>query len=537
MKNLTYQLVIAYLLLGLLCATASAQLLRKVALEGDPAPGTPIGSTFTRFGIFGPIGTTGAALNAAGHTAFYAETTSGGGTGIWSEGFGALELVARTTTGAPGTPDGTNFNGFKEPLLNSAGQTAFLGTLPGSTDRTPNYGIWSEGSGTLGLVAREGTQAPGTPDGVNFGDLRIPVFNSAGQTAFRGFLTGAGVDSTNSSGIWSEGSGSLTLIARAGDQANGAPSGVNFTGFRDPVLNSLGQTAFEGFTSVGVGIWSERSGTLELVTHTGDSAPGMPFGVNFNGFETPVFNSAGNTAFIGSLTGNGVESENNESIWSEGSGPLTLVAREGDQAPGLPSGVNFGDFSTDFNRPVLNSAGQSAFLADLVGSDVDNRNARSVWSEGTGTLALVARAGERAPGTPAGVKFGSFQNLVLNSAGQTAFMGHLSGSGVDSLNNSGIWAEDRAGVLKLIVREGDQLEVAPGDSRTIKFLVEFIGDSGNDDGRISGFNDLGQLAFRAAFADNSSGIFVSNLATLPEPHSLLLLASAAVSSLLRVRSR
>ena len=44
-------------------------------------------------------------------------------------------------------------------------------------------------------------------------------------------LTGSGVDSTNNAGIWSEGSGSLALVARSGSQAPGTPSGVNFSGF------------------------------------------------------------------------------------------------------------------------------------------------------------------------------------------------------------------------------------------------------------------------------------------------------------------
>lgn len=39
----------------------------------------------------------------------------------------------------------------------------------------------------------------------------------------------------------------------------------------------------------------------------------------------------------------------------------------------------------------------------------------------------------------------------------------------------------------------------------------FVGGSGNQDGRSSGFNDLGQLVFSAIFSDGSSGIFVSDL--------------------------
>jgi hypothetical protein len=45
------------------------------------------------------------------------------------------------------------------------------------------------------------------------------------------------------------------------------------------------------------------------------------------------------------------------------------------------------------------------------------------------------------------------------------------------------------------------------------------------------FNDLGQFAFLATFTDGSSGIFVSNVAAIPEPNGLILatlLASALI---------
>jgi len=46
--------------------------------------------------------------------------------------------------------------------------------------------------------------------------------------------------------------------------------------------------------------------------------------------------------------------------------------------------------------------------------------------------------------------------------------------------------------------------------------VSLLGDAGN--GRRFGFNDQGQVAFEAFFADGTSRVFVSNLvATAPEP--------------------
>jgi hypothetical protein len=109
------------------------------------------------------------------------------------------------------------------------------------------------------------------------------------------------------------------------------------------------------------------------------------------------------------------------------------------------------------------------------------------------------------------VNFASLDSnsLALNDAGQLAFTAQLTD------NSSSLWATDVAGSLHLIARKGGQLEVAPGDFRTVNALA-FAGGAGTSDGRRLGFNNSGQLAFSANFTDNSTGIFVSNaVAHLP----------------------
>ena len=518
-------------------SASHAAAVRTVALSGQPATGTPAGVDYSGFGahfvttipaeIFrGPV------INDAGQVAFRANLAGAGvnstnNQGIWSEGSGSLSLVARTGIAAPSAPDGVNFGlnpalELFEPVINSAGQTAFYGGL---TDGS--VGLWSEGSGSLALVARDGIHVPGTPDGVNhsFAVLRdffpdLPYLNDAGQTAFWANLTGSGVDNTNDWGVWSEGSGSLGLVARGGSPAPGTPEGVNYDSFYYQTgFNDAGQTAFFAFvTGAGVdpsndqGIWSEGSGSLGLVARSGAPAPGTPSGVTFREFlflsTAPVaFNNAGQTAFRAWLTGDGVDDSNEVGIWSEGSGSLELVARQGSPAPGTPGGVNFGGFGAWF---VLNDAGQTAFRANLTGAGVDFTNNRGVWVEGADGLELVARTGSTAPGTPSGVNFSGLSRPTLNEAGQVAFRGDLTGTGVNSTNNLGIWATDQTGALQLIARKGNQLEVTPGVFRTISDLG-FVTDSGNSDGRASAFNNLGQLVFWARFTNNSQGVFVSSL--------------------------
>lgn len=78
------------------------------------------------------------------------------------------------------------------------------------------------------------------------------------------------------------------------------------------------------------------------------------------------------------------------------------------------------------------------------------------------------------------------------------------------------------------------MEAAPGELRTISDLKFgfFPLSSGNEDGRRSGFNDRGQLAFLAKFTDGTSGVFVADLGVVPEPASAVLLMAAAMYVLL-----
>ena len=64
----------------------------------------------------------------------------------------------------------------------------------------------------------------------------------------------------------------------------------------------------------------------------------------------------------------------------------------------MPSGVFFSQLS---NTRLLNDAGQTAFYSRLAGSGVDTSNDDGIWSERSGSLALVARSGNQAPARPA----------------------------------------------------------------------------------------------------------------------------------------
>jgi len=516
LKSKTLIVAFAIAVVGISAPTRSrAAPVRTLALTGQQAANLPSGITFGSFNVGGTSNTIGVVLNDAGQTAFRA-TLSGSvdatnNQAIFSEGHGSLGLVARTGDQAPGMPGGVLYGSVSTGFirLNDAGQSAFVATLTGGGVGTSNdQSVWSDRSGSVALVSREGDPVPGAPVGVQMGAITSSWYfcqNNAGRIEF----------STGDSNVWAESAAGLELARRDGDQAPGVPTGVNFAGINGTQqnFNDAGQTGFQatltGYNYNGdQGIFAGAAGSLRAVALANGHAPGTPAGVTFNGFTSSTdLNNAGQVSFAAYISENGVVSRTNgEGIWSETSGSLALVVRAGDHAPGTPSGVNF---ATNFNSfdPVLNDAGQIAFI-DRLSDSSGSAAGIGLWSGSPGSLALVARDGDHAPGTALGTNFTGFANSqVLNSAGQVALIAGLTNG------KSGLWATDRNGVLQYILCKGDLLEVSPGDFRTVADFG-FFGESGNGDGRPSGFNNLGQLAFTASFTDGTSGAFVSNAVAL-----------------------
>lgn len=453
-------------------AQANGRTLSLVAREGNQVIGE---STGVNFGTpFNPV------LNNAGQTAF-GTILSGGNVSpvndraLFSEGEGAgLSLLAREGSQVPGELEGRNFQAFFDnPALNSAGQTAFLTSLvsPGAGSDTRIFR--QDLNGGLVRIAAQNSLAPDT--GVNFGVQSNPVLNSSGDVAFQSFLnvnTGSGTENAQVAfGIFSSGLGAdLRLVARAGDQAPGLGSGVNFAILGSPVINDAGETAFRSsLTGLGIeGVFAEdRETGLRLVAAGGFQVPDTSRRLEFRGFDDPVLNTSGNTAFRASITTNvGANPSVTQAIFSEGFG---------------------------------------------------------------GTLRLVAEEGQQAVGFSEATVFSSFSTPVLNGVGQTAFLGRLTGPG----NNTGIFATDLNGDLQVVVRTGDIIDVDQNplieDPATIVFL-SFETQSGGEDGRRVTFNNAGQLAFRFILDDGRQGV---GIAVIPEPSALALSLPGVLAMLVR----
>jgi hypothetical protein len=315
-------------------------------------------------------------------------------------------------------------------------------------------------------------------------------------------------------GLWSGVPGNLQLIAMDNQPAPNSLGMIVAVGA--PVINHSGSVAFKStiLPAVGdglVGIMQNVAGTLNVVAKTGDVAPGVGAGAFTNDFGNPAINNVGNIVFRGSTTRSTFGS-NDQGLWVRRNGTLQKVAMTGDVAPGTTQ-----QFRNDFGTAIVNAQGRTAFIASLNGS-----NPQGLWSEGrTGSLQLIAQNGQQAPGLPAGYTFAAFRDPTLNSSGRVAFMAQIIPD--CCANTWGIWAQDANFNLQLIALAGSPV-VGSGISQSITIgELKFLSGTGNEDGRPSDFNDLGQVAFQAGFTSGTFHAgFISNLVTVPEPTMITL---------------
>lgn len=417
-----------------------------------------------------------------------------------------MRTVALTGQAAPDTPPGVVFNSMQDPAFDASGRVVFDGRLDGPGITIENGGgLWGETEAGLQRLLRWGDQAPGTPAGVGFYASSRPVRNSSGRVGFLSLLIGPGIDNTNISCIFSDSAGGLALIARRGAQAPGVPMGVTFSQFGSPLLNAAGHHAFYcELSGMGVdptndeSVFSDAGGALALLARENELAPGAEPMVVFDQIRSPVLNDLGVVAFSATLGGPGITGFNARGIWVGSAGTLAIASRAGTQAPGTDPGVTF----ITYVPPDINNAGQVAFAAGLtIGGSVDASNDSGIWVIGPDRSELVAREGFQAPDAPAGVVFADFQSPVairpaMNGTNHVAFVAPLMGTGVDASNDHGLWSEG-GGPLELLAREGDP---APGLPAGVNF-GEIV---------FQGINNLGEVAFDATLVGPSVTVGVDD---------------------------
>jgi len=496
--------------LGVAAGAAGAQVeFRTLAVTGQAAPGSPAGVVFESL--------SSPRINEAGTIAFWARL---GGPGpsdpkvssIWSvlPGGSPVRVVAAGDT-AP-FDDAQQFMSTIDPAIDSKGGVTFLASFtdePSPTHQTPApAGIFAAAAGNLeDFGARDGA-----PNG-----LPAPQGTFAGIVAAAAGAPGSVAFSANGGrGVWSALSGSNPeLIAARDTQAPGLPEGVQLLHIDAPWQDEGGSVLFRSTLRLmptdnhgPAALWSDRAGALAALVVAGDAAPGGPAGATFADFGTRPALAGGRVFFSALLAGEEVTAENDTGLWTDRSGALDVLAREGDVVPGLTD-VVYGSISP---RPATNRRADAAFLAYLRGPSVTaTNNSAIVRSMANGHTAVVAREGDQVPGMATGVRYAVFHEPAINERGQVAFVARLrgdDGTNVGPMNNVALFYTDPCRGVTPVVRTGTAFTVeVPGGSPAVRTIAEIIFDS---EPAVTGrgqFNGDGTLVFTLRFTDGSSGVF------------------------------
>lgn len=163
----------------------------------------------------------------------------------------------------------------------------------------------------------------------------------------------------------------------------------------------------------------------------GPLGPGLGPGISYIGFGRSQIDEAGAVAFVGSLTGPGVTSQNQSGLWHERGGSLSLMLRKGDAYP---------EFAAD---SIFDSIG--GFVLSRDGRLVTHARLKRashflslpcVLSESNDGFDLAAVVLGAAPGASDDFHFLSFEALAAGTNGDLAIKARLH-NGV--VQRTGIW--------------------------------------------------------------------------------------------------
>jgi hypothetical protein len=248
----------------------------------------------------------------------------------------------------------------------------------------------------------------------------------------------------------------LRTIAYSGMSVDSGDAPDRFLSFVNPSLNNRGEVAFtarvngDATSTNNAGLWIFSSGGLHAIARDGVQAAGYSDGSVFHDLAglnigTPL-DDDGRVAFASIVRVTG--SPGSSGLWMGTAGQLTLIAKQGDAAPGATGDAVFNGLTG--SRPTLNSSGTVAFRAPLTAPyDFKSAGADGIWRVAAGgALEPIALVFENAAGVGDEARFVGFRSLrvPLNRAGVVGVQGDYNLTGGTEVEGVGLWAESGAGL-------------------------------------------------------------------------------------------
>lgn len=434
-----------------------------------------------------------------------------------------VRIVARRGGQVAGLAPGVQYAGFyPDALLASGGRVIFGATILGPGVTTSDEEAWflepMPGEPPVPLI-REGDPAPGLPG------VTINTLNALEQHP----STGDGVIAFNvllsaGAAVWrcSVHDPLPQPLAVTGRQIPGQPAGRTYASVSSqPRVSDQGEVVLVA-TMAGAGV-SPLSDTALLMFAPGSTAPvvllregqvdaisGQGLG-NISPFELAVVGQrvALSAGFQGSLN-----ADRGLLVGSlDGSEPFRFVTIPGQ--PGPFSGTTLRGVQTDCI--TINTLGRAVYSCSLAGSVTATNNTvlLSELVQGPGTRSILGREGSAVPSLPPSppLTFGEFSiyadaptHAAANIRAQTLFSGTITGTGVTTSNDFGIWAVNPSGTTQLVCREGGMITLAPGDTRTI--TAASIRRRRSDQPDQSWLNSAGEFVLDLTFSGGARGLYL-----------------------------
>jgi hypothetical protein len=487
---------------------------RPAILVGQPVPGFP-GATFTSTN-----NQTGFAINGNGNIAICGfvrggEFGSAGTPVLAATGESGIRIIAR---------NGSEF-GFTSvtPNINDSGMVIF------DTGR----GIFAERNGLFEAVAAQNAPIPNLP-GSTLSQINgsVPMRRGAAMLTAGGgiaFLSVIGnpPDGISSQGVFTGNLNEFRLLRRTLPD----PS-ESFVSFSLPVINQSGTLAFNGsFRSANAtargGVFTiSPSGEVTTIALNGNQAPGLPAGVTFVITVTPDWNRTGINAsgavvFGATLTGPGVTSSTDGSIWISDSRGLRMLAREGDAVPGTSNFVFQRLFDGDWRwNPVISDSGHVLIVSTVTAvPPLGPFPTSAVLFGPDGRGRELLRTGQPAPGGPVNTGVSSFGPLNQGSVAELSPRGQAL-----IFDTRAVYATDGEGIVREVCRPlvGQRVRLTDGRRGVLESVSFGTGSptpTGGSDGRARVINNRGEIAIQASIdgiSPNRQGMFIVRLPTLCE---------------------
>ena len=463
-----------HLLPLLICSSlahAQAVSLRTVAITGAPAPLHDASFAAVSDPILAPDGLVSFWASLTGP-----DITTANDSAWFSERSGALSLLARegqlfddaTITAIPSLA----MNDARVGLIVLSLQSPATGT---NTNLALAFSTLDSGSeGVLSLIRRDPISQPPTfniPGRPGLPSPPLPIYWSEGLALRRSDLADPIVPRSPVPGITALGGSETWRFNGIGEPHVNPLGHAVFWASVGPSGTSIPTNAPQK-----TGLWRIANNQTSLLVGEGLQVTGSPPGQVWSALGSrPRILPDGSIILWAKLAGTGVSSGNESSLIEIApSGTVRGRLDAGQLLPGSSS-LRLGPIPANFSA---NLRGQVALVVPIR-SAPSSSNAALILADHASTT-IIAKEGDPAPGLPTGITLANLQTPAINPSGRLAFLAQLRGNPITPSNDRALFATTRTGDLVPVVRTGDTFATPQGTPKTIRRIIfqEESGDTG-----------------------------------------------------------